>query len=98
MQPAIIERWGMVSRPSSDVLRITDADTTIRSEIPIRPCTATGCTGTMYLHDPLEPPPPPTHLEFPSYGSWVCADDSTHVELLTMTAWRLAQRAHRKPR
>ena len=49
----------------------------------------------MYLHDPMEPPPGATHLEFPPYGSWACAVDSTHVEFLTHTAWVLAKTAYR---
>ena len=88
----------MAARLRFDVLGISSADTTIRSEIPIKPCTAVGCSGTMYLNDPMEPPPPPTHLEFPSFGSWVCADDPTHVELLTSTACLLARLAHRRGR
>jgi hypothetical protein len=82
----------MGSRPSSDVLRIADADTTI----PTRACTATGCRGTMYLHAPIAPLQGPTHLEFPSYGSWVCTEDATHVELLTWSAWAQATTAHRE--
>ena len=53
-----------------------------RTELrPSRACTTTGCTGTMYLHDPIEEPPPPTHLEFPRCATWVCAIDPSHVEL-----------------
>lgn len=63
-------------------------------DTPTRACTATGCTGTMYLHDPLEEPPFPTHLEFPSYATWVCADNPAHVELLTFKAWAEHRRAY----
>jgi hypothetical protein len=56
-------------------------------------CTAAGCTGTMYLHNPLPEPPPPTHLEFPSRGVWVCGVDPAHVELLTVQAWNEIRRS-----
>jgi hypothetical protein len=55
---------------------------------PSRPCTTTDCTGTMHLHDPMPPAPLPTHLEFPQYGSWVCAQDPRHIDLLTPEAFR----------
>jgi hypothetical protein len=72
---------------SSRIFRIQEADTTLPDDIPSRACTVTGCTGTMYLHDPIEDLPPPSHLEFPRYATWVCAQDSAHVELLTFSQW-----------
>jgi hypothetical protein len=76
--------------------RRIQAFVTIRTAIPEKACTAASCGGTMYLHDPMEPVPSPAHLEFPTYGSWVCAADPTHVELLTWRACSLARAAYRE--
>ena len=36
----------------------------------------------MYLREPMDDPPGPTHLEFPTCGMWVCAKDGAHTEML----------------
>ena len=60
------------------ILDIDGADTSFLS----KPCVVTGCSGTMYLHEPMEEPPAPTHLEFPTCTMWVCATDAAHTEVL----------------
>ena len=82
----------------SRVFRIPEADTTLPDDVPSRACTSTGCTGTMYLREPLEDPPEPVHLEFPRYATWVCATDPSHVELLTESQWFKATLAQRHKR
>jgi hypothetical protein len=52
----------------------------------------------MYLKDPMEDLPPPAHLEFPRYATWVCANDPSHVELLTESQSLRAQIAQRGKR
>lgn len=60
--------------------------------IPTKACTVTGCTGTMYLHEPIDEAPVPAHLEFPRYATWVCAENPAHVEVLTLDEWRERRR------
>jgi hypothetical protein len=48
-----------------------------------RPCTVAGCNGTMYFHDRREAADAPHTLEWPWYATWVCAENPTHVQLLT---------------
>ena len=85
---------------TSRVFRIGEADATLPDDVPSRACTIAGCSGTMYLHDPMQDPPGPTHLEFPTYATWVCANDPTHVELLALRQWsqeKAARIAERLP-
>ncbi len=59
-----------------------DADPSVLS----KPCGAIGCSGTMYWREPMEQPPSPTHLEFPTCAMWVCTNNAAHTEVCEMPA------------
>lgn len=63
------------------------ADVRLQADEPTRACVATGCYGTMSLHDPMDETFSPTHLEFPRYATWVCALDPAHTELVSLGQW-----------
>ena len=60
--------------------------------ISTKPCTATGCSDTMELHDAMPASPAPHTLELPWFATWVCAQDSSHFEVVTHQEYREIRR------
>jgi hypothetical protein len=69
------------------ILDINGANTSHKGDIPSKPCAELGCSGTMYLHEPMEDAPWPTHLEFPRTAAWVCANDPAHTEIVSLAGY-----------
>jgi hypothetical protein len=48
-----------------------------------KPCTVSGCTGTMHFHSRRDVALAEHTLEWPWYASWVCAANPAHFQLIT---------------
>lgn len=72
------------------------ANVILDDDVPTKACVATGCYGTMSLHGPTDDTPPPTHLEFPRYATWVCVLDPAHTELVSLKQWSEILRDHQR--
>ena len=79
---------GMLARDEANVI--------FHGDVPTRACVTTGCFGTMFLHDPLDAPPGPTHWEFPQCATWVCALNPAHTELVPLGHWSEIRRDQRR--
>jgi hypothetical protein len=49
-----------------------------------RLCIVDGCSGTMLLHEPLREAEAPHTLEWPWHATWVCEQNSAHIEVITL--------------
>ena len=72
---------------------VSAADTSHEAnDRPSKPCVKQACSGTMYLHKPMEEAPSPTHLEFPRAAAWVCANDAAHIEIVSLEEYSRERR------
>lgn len=69
-----------------------DADGAPKGDLPSKPCVEVGCPGTMYLYEPMDNPPAPTHFEFPRTAVWVCADDRSHTKVISLAEYSVERR------
>ena len=48
-----------------------------------RLCVVAGCNGIMSLHEPMTEADAPHTLELPWYATWVCEQNSAHIQVIT---------------
>ena len=70
-----------------------------RDKIALRRlCVVAGCNGTMLLHEPPNEANAPHTLEWPWYATWVCEQNSAHIQVITATQYAELRRVLRQDR
>ena len=63
-----------------------------------RPCVVVGCNGIMSLHEPLEVADAPHTLEWRWHATWVCEQNSAHIQVITDSEYSEIRRLLRQDR
>jgi hypothetical protein len=59
-------------------------------------CVVAGCNGIMSLHEPLIKADAPHTLEWPWYATWVCEQNSAHIQVITNSEYAEIRRLLRQ--
>jgi hypothetical protein len=61
-------------------------------------CVVAGCNGIMSLHEPLEVADAPHTLEWPWHATWVCEQNSAHIQVIANSEYAEIRRLLRQDR